>query len=134
MFIRKRDKIYADLADKYKINRRVARKIAHHPFSVLHEIAYDPLNHRPLRLRYLGVFYVNPTYKKQMAYAPEDGYPEEGRRIYARVKMLRPNKERRGVYLLEGTVENGTFKCIDGTREAPISSVYYWVYADTLVE
>ena len=134
MFIRKRDKVYADLADRYKISRRLARKITHHPFDVLHKIAYDPLNHRPLRLRYLGVFYVNPKYRKGMTYSPEHGYPEEGKNIFARVKIKRPNNEMFGVYSLRGIVENGMFTSEDGTKQAPIEQVLYWAYTEGLNE
>jgi hypothetical protein len=134
MFIRKKDKVYADLADKHKITRRLARKVAHHPFDVLHRIAYDPLNHRPLRLRYLGVFYVNPTKKKGMKYPTKDGYPEENMPIYARVKLPRPSGVGHGTYLHKGIIKEGMFISEDGTVETELANVYYWVYREGLIE
>lgn len=126
-----RDNIYTRLAEKYKRDVRFIRRVTHHPFDFLSQTISDPDNHRPVRLRYLGIFYVKPYWRKDMK-SIKEAVPEEGKALYARVPELKFNK----VYinLKKGKVENEIFISDDLSVVCPTHEIRRWRYLDTVVE
>jgi hypothetical protein len=126
-----RDNIYTQLAQKYNKDVRFIRRITHHPFDFLHQKITDPDDHRPIRFRYVGVFFVKPYWKKVMINTRKD-LPEDDRIIYARAPEKRFNKEY--INLKKGLYKDGFFTSDDGTVRCFISDVQKWRYADTIIE
>lgn len=123
--------IYNQLAKKYNKDVRFIRRITHHPFDFLHKKITDPDDHRPVRLRYVGVFYVKPYWRKEMISTRRD-LPIDGSIIYARA----PEKKFNKVYinLKKGLVKDGFFISEDGTVRCFIEDVQKWRYAESVIE
>lgn len=123
--------IYTQLAKKYNKDVRFIRRVAHHPFDFLHQTISDPDDHRPIRLRYVGVFYVKPYWKKAMTNT-RAGLPMEGSIVYARAPEKKYNKTY--INLKKGLVQDGFFISEDGNVRCFIEDVQKWRYADTVIE
>ena len=103
---------------------RLVRAAAHHPFEFYSKIMEDPQDHRPIRFRYLGAFFVKPYWRKGLRRTDKIGPPPTGVEIWARVPELKFNK----VYinLKKGIVNEKDFVAIDGSVTCPISDVQFW--------
>lgn len=123
--------IYVQLAKKYNKDARFIRRVAHHPFDFLHQKISDPDDHRPVRLRYVGVFYIKPYWRKEMINT-RAGLPENNSVIFARAPEKRFNKNY--INLKKGTVLDGIFASEDGMIVCPIEEVQKWRYVDTVIE
>lgn len=56
-FIDAQEEAFVELAaQKFKLDKRVISKIVRHPSLFLHTIMQDPVDERPVRFKYLGVF------------------------------------------------------------------------------
>lgn len=123
--------IYNQLAKKYGKDARFIRRITHHPFDFLHQKITDPDDHRPIRLRYVGVFFVKPYWRKAMTNT-RAGLPIDNTIIYARA----PEKRFKKTYinLKKGLYKDGFFTSEDGTVRCFIEEVQKWRYADTVIE
>ena len=123
--------IYVELAKKYKKDARFIRRVAHHPFDFLHQKISDPDDHRPIRFRYVGVFYVKPYWRKAMTNT-RAGLPKNNSRIFARAPEKKFNKNY--INLKKGTVKDGIFASEDGAVIIPIEEVQKWRYVDSVIE
>jgi hypothetical protein len=50
------DRIIKDIAKKYKLDYRHVKNIVYYPFKFAKAKMSDPLNERPIRIKYFGVF------------------------------------------------------------------------------
>ena len=125
---RKRRDIYAELAEQFKKDKVLIRKVAHHPFEFIHLKMQDEYDHRPIRLRYFGLFFIKGSWRKQMTRA-EDQMPPEGIRIYAR--LLFKYKGRNRYFLHNGTVSKGIFNSEHG-ESRPVEDIVYWKVIEEL--
>lgn len=123
--------IYVELGKKYNKDVRFIRRICHHPFDFLSQKIKDPDDHRPIRLRYVGIFFVKPYWRKAMQNT-RAGLPEEGRIIYARAPEKR--FEKTYINLKKGVHKEGFFLSEDETVRCFIEDVQKWRYADSVIE
>ena len=119
---RKRRSIYAELAEQFKTDQVLIRKVAHHPFEFIHQKMTDEFDHRPIRLRYLGLFFIKGSWRKQMV-KTTDEKPPDNVRIYAR--LLFKYKGRNRYFLHTGTVIDGMFVSERG-EPRPAIDIVYW--------
>ena len=119
---RKRRDIYAELADKFKTDKVLIRKVAHHPFEFVHKKMTDEYDHRPIRLRYFGLFFVKGPWRKQMIKSLDEA-PPEGVRLFARVRFEK--KGNNHYYLHKGIIKEGNFISDRGDIK-PMEDISYW--------
>ena len=119
------DNVYSKIGKEVGRDVRFVRAVAHHPFEFFSKIMEDPQDHRPMRFRYLGVFFVKPYWRKGLRNSAKIGLPQDGEEIWARV----PEKKFNKVYnkLKQGKVERSTFFAVDGSVECPVEQVQFWV-------
>jgi len=122
--------IYTQLAKKYNKDVRFIRRITHHPFDFLHQKIVDPDDHRPIRFRYVGVFFVKPYWKKAMNNT-RAGLPKDGSIVYARAPEKKFNKTY--INLKKGLAKDGFFISEDGNVRCLIEEIQKWRYADTVI-
>ena len=116
--------IYSQISKQTGKDVRLVRAAAHHPFEFLTQVMVDPKDHRPMRLRYLGAFFVKPYWRKGLKRAEKIGVPEDGVMIWARVPEHKFNKTY--MSLKFGFVNNGIFTSDDGNVVCPVSDVQFW--------
>lgn len=118
------DNIYTRISKETGKDVRIIRAAAHHPFKFLSERIADKEDHRPVRLRYLGAFFVKPYWHKGLQKSSKIGLPPEGSFIWARV----PEKKYSKTYinLKEGLIDNGRFISTDGSVDCSVSEVQFW--------
>jgi len=119
---RKRRNVYAELAEHFGKDQVLIRKVAHHPFEFIHQKMTDEYDHRAIRLRYLGLFFIKGAWRKQMN-KHEDIPAPEGVRIYVRIPFLKNNRKK--YYLHVGMIENGVFVSEQGPS-CPSEDISYW--------
>lgn len=61
-------KIIKILSDKYDKDTRVVELITRHPFRFIRDVISDPIDDRPIRLMYFGVFTQKNTKNKRRYY------------------------------------------------------------------
>lgn len=67
-FLDAQEQAFVDIAaEKYKLDKRVISKIVRHPSLFLHNVMQDPLDERPVRWKYVGVFALRKN-KHKIAY------------------------------------------------------------------
>jgi hypothetical protein len=118
------ESIYFQIGKTMGKDVRLVRAAAHHPFEFFSKIMEDPLDHRPIRFRYLGAFYVKPYWRKGLRNSAKIGPPPEGEEIWARVPVQKFNKTY--INLKKGIVNNDEFTSIDETVKCPSSDVKFW--------
>lgn len=94
------------MAEHFGESQPFIRKVVHHPFEFLREKIEDEYNHEPVRLRYLGIFYVKPGWRKNMTKAKEKA-PPEGVPIFVRVPAWW--RKRRRYFLQVGVIHGDKF-------------------------
>ena len=119
------ESIYNQIGKQVGRDVRLVRAAAHHPFEFFSNIMKDPLNHRPMRFRYLGVFFVKPYWRKGLRNVKKIGAPPEGAVIWARVPVQKFN--RTYINLKFGTILEGVFTASDGSACCPVSDIQFWV-------
>jgi hypothetical protein len=118
------ESIYSQIGKRMGKDVRLVRAAAHHPFEFFSKIMEDPQNHRPIRFRYLGAFYVKPYWRKGLRNAKKIGLPPEGVVIWARVPEHKNN--RTYINLKKGEVKEGRFTAIDSSVSCPESEILFW--------
>lgn len=119
---RKRKNIYAEMAEHFGKTQPFIRKIAHHPFEFLREKVEDETDYSPVRLRYLGLFYVKSGWRKNMVKAVNEA-PPEGVYIFARVPAKWRGRNR--YFLQYGIIEGDKFHNDYGDY-IDVSDIQYW--------
>jgi hypothetical protein len=119
------ESIYRTIGKEIGKDVRLVRTAAHHPFEFFSELMEDPSDHRPMRFRYLGVFYVKPYWHKGLKRSRRFGYPEEGDIIWAKV----PEQVKGKTYcnLKFGRILEGQFIADDKSVTCPLIDVEFWV-------
>jgi hypothetical protein len=114
--------IYSKIAKETGLDARLVRTVAHHPFEFFSKVMSDPYDHRPVRFRYLGVFFVKPYWHKGLQNVKKIGLPNDGDLIWARI----PESKFGRVYinLKQGVVVGRTF--ISEDYACPISEILFW--------
>lgn len=118
------ESIYSQIGKRMGKDVRLVRAAAHHPFEFFSKVMEDPSDHRPVRFRYLGAFYVKPYWRKGLRNINKIGPPPEGDEIWARVPENKFNKTY--INLKKGTVIEERFLSEDGTVNCPLSEVQFW--------
>jgi len=118
------DNIYSKIGKATGKDVRIVRAAAHHPFEFFGRVMEDPEDHRPVRLRYLGVFFVKPYWRKGLMKTSKVGLPENGDNIWARVPEQKYSKTY--INLKQGKVKEGTFISTDGNVECPVTQIQFW--------
>ena len=118
------ESIYNKIGKKMGKDVRLVRAAAHHPFEFFSNVMEDPTDHRPVRFRYLGVFFVKPYWHKGLKKSSKFGLPEDGSTIWARVPEHKFNKTY--INLKSGYIKNGIFESDDGNVECPVEQVQFW--------
>jgi hypothetical protein len=116
--------IYSEIGKRMGKDVRLVRAAAHHPFEFYVKRMEDPQDHRPMRFRYLGVFFVKPYWRKGLKSVKKIGFPTEDMHIWARVPELKFNK----VYtsLKCGQTVGPEFLSDDGKVKCPITDIQFW--------
>lgn len=60
----KQDTIIRDLAVKYKKDPRIIEAIVYSPLKFTKKVFEDPIDDRPIRIKYFGVFVQKPVFNK----------------------------------------------------------------------
>lgn len=117
--------IYSKIGKEVGRDARFVRAVAHHPFEFFSKVMEDPQDHRPMRFRYLGIFFVKPYWRKGLRSVKEKGLPNDGDHIWARVPETKYNK----VYinLKLGIVHNGKFYADDESLICSVDDIKFWV-------
>lgn len=118
------ESVYSKIGKEVGRDVRFVRAVAHHPFEFFSKVMADPQDHRPIRFRYLGVFFVKPYWHKGLRNSAKVGLPPDGTEIWARVPVLKFNKKYNN--LKQGKVERSTFIALDGSVECPVEQVQFW--------
>ena len=118
------ESIYSQIGKRMGKDVRLVRAAAHHPFEFFSKVMEDPSDHRPVRFRYLGAFYVKPYWRKGLRNIKKIGPPPKGEEIWARVPEQKFNKTY--INLKKGTVENEVFTASDNSVQCPLSEVQFW--------
>jgi len=119
------ESIYSQIGKVVGKDVRQVRAVAHHPFEFFSNIMEDPEDHRPIRFRYLGAFFVKPYWRKGLRNTAKVGLPPDGANIWARVPEKKFGKEY--INLKEGYVHDRTFTSNDGNVNIPVDEVKFWV-------
>jgi hypothetical protein len=118
------ENIYSQIGKIVGKDVRLVRAAAHHPFEFYSKIMEDPKDHRPIRFRYLGAFFVKPYWRKGLRNINKIGPPPEGVEIWARVPEVKFNKTY--INLKKGIVNEEGFSATDGSVKCPLSEVQFW--------
>jgi hypothetical protein len=118
------ENIYSNIGKTTGKDVRLVRAAAHHPFEFFNKVMEDPQDHRPVRFRYLGVFYVKPYWCKGLRNTVKIGPPPEGDTIWARVPEQKFGKTY--INLKRGIYKGGVFTSEDSTINCSLSDVKFW--------
>lgn len=116
--------VYSRISKQTGVDARIVRAAAHHPFKFFSEVMMDPNNHRPVRFRYLGAFFVKPYWHKGLKKTSKVGYPAEGDNVWARVPEQKYNKTY--INLKEGTIKGTEFVSNSENYSCPTSDIQFW--------
>jgi len=126
------DNIYSEISKKVGKDVRLVRKVAHHPFDFFAKSMADVNDHRPVRLRYLGIFATKDYWRKGMTRSSEGGLPTEDMEIYARVPEVKFNKTY--MNLKRGCTKKDQFMAEDGSVTCDLKEVEWWRPVDMVQE
>jgi hypothetical protein len=118
------ESIYSQIGKQMGKDVRLVRAAAHHPFEFFSKVMEDPEDHRPVRFRYFGAFFVKPYWRKGLKNPAKVGYPTEGQPIWARV----PEKKFNKIYinLKQGQIIGQEFHANDESVVCPITDIAFW--------
>jgi hypothetical protein len=116
--------IYVTIAKEVGKDVRVVRKVSHHPFDFFAKSMADVNDHRPVRLRYLGVFACKDYWRKGMVRCSEAGYPTTDMEIYAKAPEVKFDKKY--MNLKRGWAKNNRFIADDGTVDCDLKEIEWW--------
>jgi hypothetical protein len=118
------ENIYAQIGKRMGKDVRLVRAAAHHPFEFFSKVMEDPEDHRPVRFRYLGAFYVKPYWRKGLRSTKSIGPPPEDKLLWVRA----PEKKFNKIYtnLKQGVITDSVFRSTDGSVECPASEILFW--------
>lgn len=118
------ENIYSLIGKQVGKDARLVRAVAHHPFEFFSKVMEDPADHRPIRFRYLGAFFVKPYWRKGLVNSLKAGEIPSGEEIWARVPEVKYNKTY--INLKKGVVNGGVFRASEEDYNCPEEDIKFW--------